>query len=65
MKDYDINLNYNIVVNTDIDDKSGKIFQETYSEFNDVKTKLTTMVYDIQEKGLQEALIKLGWTPPE
>lgn len=44
-----------------------KIIQDTYYE--DIHTKLRQdlgrKIIDLQEQGIKEALIALGWTPPK
>ena len=43
----------------------GKIYQETFSIENDIRRVLVKQVSDTKEQQFREALIKLGWTPPE
>lgn len=56
-----------IKVNTTINKDS--ILQHTYfdvedRDLNSVQNTLCRQVINLQEQGVREALIKLGWTPP-
>ena len=55
-----------IRVETSIDESNKLIFQKTWLEeglFN--KTEIISeKVINLQEQGIKEALIKLGWKPP-
>ena len=42
----------------------GKIVQEAYGVFNDIREQMIRRVMDTQEYQIREALIALGWTPP-
>jgi len=43
----------------------GRIHQEVYSEFEGQKQRLMQFVMNTGETQFKEALIKLGWTPPD
>ena len=44
---------------------SGLIEQDTIFSDNGVRERLTRQIIDTQEQQVREALIVLGWTPPE
>jgi len=44
---------------------SGLIEQDTIFSDNGVRERLTRQIIDTQEQQVREALITLGWTPPE
>lgn len=41
------------------------ITQELTEQFDGVETKLMQWIYKTRDAGVRDALIKLGWTPPE
>ena len=43
----------------------GLITQVLVSQHGDIMTVISRTVMDLQEAGIREALIKLGWTPPK
>ena len=43
----------------------GRIIQENYTENNGIRENFIRSIFDTKEKQFKEALIKLGWTPPE
>lgn len=43
----------------------GKIVQELYSVEHDIREQVMRRVMDTQEQHIRDALIALGWTPPE
>lgn len=45
--------------------KDDSILQSVYSDFEDVREKMFSELLDLREAATREALIKLGWTPPE
>lgn len=51
-------------VSTDIL-KDERILQEIKHEHNDIETTIMRDVFDVKEKQLRDALVKLGWIPPE
>jgi hypothetical protein len=51
-------------VGTDVT-SDGLITQVLSSYHNDIMTVISQRVIDLQEAGVREALIKLGWTPPK
>lgn len=42
----------------------GKIVQELWSVHNYIREQINRSVMDTQEQQIREALIELGWTPP-
>jgi len=42
----------------------GTIIQEVYSVRNDIREQIMQRVMNTQEQQIKDALIKLGWTPP-
>ena len=52
-----------IIVNTIIDED--KIIQIVYSDAGSIQQKMMTSVMDTKEKHIKDALISLGWRPPE
>lgn len=44
--------------------EDGKITQELYSVTPDLREQVIRRVMDTQEQQIREALIALGWTPP-
>ncbi len=38
--------------------------QRVFSSFGEKREEITRIVYCLQEAGLRQALIDLGWTPP-
>ena len=45
--------------------RDDRIVQRVCGEINDRKQTLMQFVIDTREKQIREALVKLGWTPPE
>ena len=43
----------------------GKIVQETYSVDSGVRERIMRDVINTKERQVREALIALGWTPPD
>ena len=56
-------MKYNI--KTGIDFQTGAVFLETEQEFQGVREVLFREVVRTKDEAIREALIKLGWTPPE
>jgi len=44
--------------------ENGKIVQETFSIANGIRERIMRQVLDTSEQQIRDALIKLGWTPP-
>jgi len=36
----------------------------TIRDYNESKAEISRVVINLQESGIKEALIKMGWTPP-
>ena len=56
-------MNFNYEVETLVKDDT--ILQAVYSDFEGVRERLFSEILDLREAETREALIKLGWTPPE
>ena len=56
-------MNFKYEVETLIKDDT--ILQAVYSDFEGVRERLFSELLDLREAATREALIKLGWTPPE
>lgn len=54
---------HKIEVKTDI--YQDQIIQEINLKLHELSTQIARQVTDIHEQHVKEALIKLGWTPPE
>jgi len=52
-------------VHTIIDQETEQIQQIVYSHFEDVRMRVVHEVYNLKDTAVREALIKLGWTPPD
>ena len=50
------------LVNTNFNEEL--ISQEVLMEAAGIRESITRQVIHLQEEGIREALIKLGWTPP-
>ena len=56
-------MNFKYEVETLVKDDT--ILQAVYSDFEGVRERLFSEILDLREAATREALIKLGWTPPE
>ena len=52
-------------VTTTVDQDENEILQVTESLFDGRFERLATELYRLKDQQIHEALIKLGWTPPE
>ena len=52
-------------VTTTIEPGDARIKQETETLFNGLWQKVSTQIYDLQDRGFRNALVDLGWTPPK
>ena len=52
------------VFEVNIYDPAGEIWQDTFSVTNGLKERIMRQVIDTKEQQIREALIRLGWTPP-
>lgn len=51
-------------VKTTIDETSGSILSEVCSEWNGLRERAYLDILRLQEDGVREALMRLGWQPP-
>ena len=58
-----IDLKY--VLTTRYNKWEGKILQDLALESGNLEYQVATWVFDTRDKASREALIALGWTPPE
>lgn len=57
-------MTFQLEVETLISQNEEIIQQTVYSRYDEMRERLWSELYDLKEKSIHDALIKLGWTPP-